>query len=155
MNAKEVGKKALSRVKEATMAVVEDRLDSFERNREILDNYDQDMADARESQFRRDIKNTIMSYLELKVKDDAIMRLLAKYFHVTTIDEATGYIAKAKIRYSMRELEVYLKAQHMSDEEIDDFFGRHRVYQILKEDPKLLSLPAEKLYGTLMRKKDN
>ena len=106
---------------------------------------EEEIVDAQHCQYEHDVYRTVCSFLELKVSDAEIYRLLATHFEMDSITEASEHIRKAKAHRQIINLREYLKQQHPKSFNYRQYAEDHRLEEKLQTNPRLLDLSAEKL----------
>jgi hypothetical protein len=109
--------------------------------------YDNGRADQREF----DVEAAIMAFLELKVKDHEIYKLLSEYFCIDSISEASERLLSAKKTRQIRALKKHCLNQGMSIRDFRSYSKEHNLEERLIEDERLLEMSPEKLKSTLDR----
>ena len=107
--------------------------------------YEQEIADAKARQKRTDISSAVKAFIELKVSDVDMYKLLQKYFGVGSIAEAEEFIKKAKISSQIIKLREHLSEQGMTNSEFRRYADDNHLEKKLNDNIKLLDLSAEKL----------
>ena len=97
---------------------------------------------AKEMQRESDILAAIMGFVDLKASDMTILELLQKYFGIDSISEGKQYIIDARIYYQCSKLKDYLG---LSGPDWLRYKNEYAVLSKLKNNPKLLEMPVEKL----------
>ena len=92
-----------------------------------------------------DVHAAVRSFLDLKIKDSEIFRLLSEYFQIDSIYEATKYLNDEKKSRQIIALRVYCENMGMSNMEFCEYAKSHRLEELLSTNIKLLELPPEKL----------
>ncbi len=102
--------------------------------------------EGRNEQRQRDIKSAIIMMCELSISEDSMYKYLAEYWGVDSRAEATAYIEPVvNIHYPFRKLQNYLLESGLSYNEMRDFMENNEVKRQLEQNPKLHTLPVEKL----------
>lgn len=102
-------------------------------------------AAAKERQRTSDIKAAVLSFIDLKVDEATMYRLLQKHFKVDSISEATEYIHAAKFSSQIIRLREYQEKNGMTAGAFRQYAKDHRLEEQLKANPKLLDMSPEKL----------
>lgn len=103
------------------------------------------VAGAKERQKATDIKAAILSFIDLKVDEATMYRLLQKHFKVDSISEVTEYIHAAKLTSQIIHLREYQENSGMTAGVFRQYAKDHQLEEKLKANPKLLDMPPEKL----------
>lgn len=106
---------------------------------------DEEIVDAQHRQYERDVFCAVCSFLEIKVSDTEIYRLLATHFKMDSITEASEYIRKAKVHCQIINLREHLERQNPNSFNFRQYAEDHRLEEKLRTNPRLLELSAEKL----------
>lgn len=121
---------------------------SFLRNcfHDAMDqHYEEEIALALARQKEEDVCCAIAAFLELKVPETEIMRLLSKFYSVDSIAEATELITTVKVNNQVNALRDYLNELGMSRIEVMNYLKDHRVRTQLHTDSKLQNMAIDKL----------
>ena len=114
--------------------------------RDAMDkHYEEEMALAVARQKEEDVCCAIAAFLELKVPETEIMRLLSKFYSVDSIAEATELITTVKINNQISALRDYLNELGMSRVDVVNYMRDHRVRAQLHTDSKLQNMAIDKL----------
>lgn len=114
--------------------------------RDAMDHhYEEKIALAVARQKEEDVCCTIAAFLELKVSETEIMRLLSKFYGVDSIAEATELITEVKVDNQVNALKDYLNELGMSRIEVMNYLRDHRVRAQLHTDSKLQNMAIDKL----------
>lgn len=114
--------------------------------RDAMDqHYEEEIALAVARQKEKDVCYTIAAFLELKVDESEIMRLLSKFYGVDSIAEATELITTVKVNNQVCALRDYLDELGMSRMEVVNYLKEHRVRAQLHTDSKLQNMAIDKL----------
>lgn len=114
--------------------------------RDAMDHhYEEEIALAVARQKEKDVCCTIAAFLELKVSETEIMRLLSKFYGVDSIAEATELITEVKVDNQVNALRDYLNELGMSRVEVMNYLKEHRVRAQLHTDSKLQNMAIDKL----------
>lgn len=106
---------------------------------------DEEIVDAQYRQYERDVYRVVCSFLDLKLSDAEIYRLLATHFEMDSITEASEHIRKAKVHRQIINLREYLTQQHPNSFDFRQYAKDHHLEEKLRTNPKLLDLSVEKL----------
>ena len=121
---------------------------SFLRNcfHDAMDqHYEEEIALAWARQKEEDVCCAIAAFLDLKVPETEIMRLLSKFYGVDSIAEATELITTVKINDQISALRDYLNELGMSRVDVVNYMRDHRVRAQLHTDSKLQNMAIDKL----------
>lgn len=110
---------------------------------------DEEILAAQQRQYERDVYSAVCSFLELKLSDAEIYQLLAKYFKMDSITEASEYVRDAKISRQIVKLREYLNQKHSGSFDFRQYAENYRLEEKLKNNPKLLDISAEKLRAAI------
>lgn len=114
--------------------------------RDAMDHhYEEEIALAVARQKEEDVCCTIAAFLELKVSETEIMRLLSKFYGVDSIAEANELITTVKANHQVSALRDYLNELGMSRVEVMNYLKEHRVRAQLHTDSKLQNMAIDKL----------
>ena len=114
--------------------------------RDAMDHhYEEEIALAVARQKEEDVCCTIAAFLELKVSETKIMRLLSKFYGVDSIAEANELITTVKANNQVSGLRDYLNELGMSRVEVMNYLKEHRVRAQLHTDSKLQNMAIDKL----------
>lgn len=105
----------------------------------------EEIALAVARQKEQDVCCTIASFLDLKVSDSEIMRLLSKFYDMDSIEETIELIKIVKVENQFRALRDYLNELGMSRIEVAHYLKDHGVRMNIREDSKLQNMPIDKL----------
>ncbi len=97
--------------------------------------------EGREAQRQEDLIAVTELLLDLNTKDGRIYELLRKYFYVNSVDEISEFLLKAKIKKKRKDLSDLFDSR----EDYLKFLKGNNLNNLLRSNPKLLELPAEKL----------
>lgn len=107
--------------------------------------YEEEIALALARQKEEDVCCAIAAFLELKVPETEIMRLLSKFYGVDSIEEATELITTVIINDQISALRDYLNELGMSRVDVVNYMRDHRVRAKLHTDSKLQNMAIDKL----------
>lgn len=96
-------------------------------------------------QKEEDVCCAIATFLEMKMSETEIMRLLSKFFGVDSIAEATELVIIVKVVNQANALKDYLNELGMSHVEIANYLKEHGVRAQLQIDTKLQDMTVDKL----------
>ena len=114
--------------------------------RDAMDHhYEEEIALAVARQKEEDVCCTIAAFLELKVSETKIMRLLSKFYGVDSIAEANELITTVKANNQVSALRDYLNELGMSRVDVVNYMRDHRVRAQLHTDSKLQNMAIDKL----------
>lgn len=114
--------------------------------RDAMDHhYEEEIALAVARQKEDDVCCTIAAFLELKVSETEIMRLLSKFYGVDSIAEAMELVTTVKVTNQVNALKDHLNELGMSRVEVVNYLREHRVRTQLQADSKLQSMTIDKL----------
>lgn len=114
--------------------------------RDAMDHhYEEEIALAVTRQKEDDVCCTIAAFLELKVSETEIMRLLSKFYGVDSIAEAMELVTTVKVTNQVNALKDHLNELGMSRVEVVNYLREHRVRTQLQADSKLQSMTIDKL----------
>lgn len=113
------------------------------------DLYYEGYKNGRAKQKDCDVKAAIMAFLELKVKDHDIYKLLSEYFGIDSISEASEYLLSAKKTRQIQALKKHCLNQGMSIRDFRSYSKEHNLEERLIEDERLLEVSPEKLKSIL------
>lgn len=114
--------------------------------RDAMDHhYEEEIALAVARQKEEDVCCAITVFLELKVSEAEIMRLLNKFYGVDSIAEAMELVTTVKVTNQVNALICYLNEIGMSRVEVVNYLREHRVRTQLQADSKLQSMTIDKL----------
>ena len=116
---------------------------------EIDQHYDQiineEVEEAVVSARHRYISSATRAFIELKVPDVEVYRLLDEYFNVKRTADAAEYLSDAKAQMQRKKFRQYMIDQGMSSQEFREYARDHELDIRLREDAKLLDMTPEKL----------
>lgn len=115
------------------------------RQRHEDDLFNEGFDEGRDTQRKRDVESAIMAFLELKVKDQDIYKLLSKYFDIDSISEASGRLFSAKKSRQIKALRKYCCKFGMTSREFREYAIDHNLEEKLADDERLLDMQPEKL----------
>lgn len=114
--------------------------------RDAMDHhYEEEIALAVAHQKENDVCCAIAAFLELKVSETEIMRLLSKFYGVDSIAEAMELVTIVKVTNQVNALKDHLNELGMSRVEVVNYLREHRVRIQLQADSKLQSMTIDKL----------
>ena len=114
--------------------------------RDAMDHhYEEEIALAMVRQKEEDVCCAIAAFLELKVSETEIMRLLSKFYGVDSIAEAMELVTIVKVTNQVNALKDHLNELGMSRVEVVNYLREHRVRTQLQADSKLQSMTIDKL----------
>lgn len=114
--------------------------------RDAMDHhYEEEIALAMARQKEEDVCCAIAAFLELKVSETEIMRLLSKFYGVDSIAEAMELVTIVKVTNQVNALKDHLNELGMSRVEVVNYLREHRVRTQLQADSKLQSMTIDKL----------
>ena len=114
--------------------------------RDAMDHhYEKEIALAVARQKEEDVCCTIAAFLELKVSETEIMRLLSKFYGVDSIAVANELIMTVKANSQVSALKDYLNELGMSRVEVMNYLKEHRVRAQLHANSKLQNMAIDKL----------
>jgi hypothetical protein len=114
--------------------------------RDAMDHhYEEEIALAVARQKEEDVCCAIAAFLELKVSETEIMRLLSKFYGVDSIAEAMELVTIVKVTNQVNALKDHLNELGMSRVEVVNYLREHRVRTQLQADSKLQSMTIDKL----------
>ena len=114
--------------------------------RDAMDHhYEKEIALAVARQKEEDVCFTIAAFLELKVSETEIMRLLSKFYGVDSIAVANELIMTVKANSQVSALKDYLNELGMSRVEVINYLKKHRVRAQLLTNSKLQNMAIDKL----------
>ena len=114
--------------------------------RDAMDHhYEKEIALAVARQKAQDVCCTIAAFLELKVSETEIMRLLSKFYGVDSIAVANELIMTVKANSQVSALKDYLNELGMSRVEVINYLKKHRVRAQLLTNSKLQNMAIDKL----------
>lgn len=114
--------------------------------RDAMDrHYEEEIALAVANQKENDVCCAIAAFLELKVSETEIMRLLSKFYGVDSIAEAMELVTIAKVTNQVNALKDHLNELGMSRVEVVNYLREHCVRTQLQADSKLQSMTIDKL----------
>ena len=114
--------------------------------RDAMDHhYEKEIALAVARQKEEDVCCTIAAFLELKVSETEIMRLLSKFYGVDSIAVANELIMTVKANSQVSALKDYLNELGMSRVEVINYLKKHRVRAQLLTNSKLQNMAIDKL----------
>lgn len=114
--------------------------------RDAMDlHYEEEIALAVARQKKKDIRCAIAAFLDIKVPENEIMRLLSKFYGVDSIAEAMELVTTVKVTNQVIALKDYLSEFGMSRVEIANYLREHRVRTQLQTDSKLQNMTIDKL----------
>ena len=106
---------------------------------------EEEIALAVARQKENDVCCAIAAFLEMKMPENEIMRLLSKFYGVDSIAEAMELITTVKVTNQNNALIDYLGELGMSRVEIASYLSEHCVRTQLQTDPKLQNMTIDKL----------
>lgn len=115
------------------------------------DLYNEGYDKGQAAQRKRDVNAAILAFLELKVKDHEIYKLLSDYFDIDSISEASDRLFSAKMKRQIQALRKYCESQGMSSTDFRSYAKEHNLEERLAEDKRLLEMSPEKLKSILDR----
>jgi SOS response regulatory protein OraA/RecX len=90
------------------------------------------------------IEKTAAALYEAGVKDDIIINLLQKHWHIDDDDATEVLRYERTVEFPSRKLRDYLTSQGLNSRDIEDFMTKNKVGIKLRHDPNLWQLtPAE------------
>ena len=114
--------------------------------RDAMDHhYEKEIALDVARQKEEDVCCTIDAFLELKVSETEIMRLLSKFYGVDSIAVANELIMTVKANSQVSALKDYLNELGMSRVEVINYLKKHRVRAQLLTNSKLQNMAIDKL----------
>lgn len=114
--------------------------------RDAMDHhYEEEIALAVARQKEEDVCCAIAAFLELKVSETEIMRLLSKFYGVDSIAEAMDLVTTVKVTNQVNALKDCLNELGMSRGEVANYLVEHRVRTQLQTDSKLQNMAIDKL----------
>lgn len=114
--------------------------------RDAMDHhYEKEIALAVARQKEEDVCCTIAAFLELKVSETEIMRLLSKFYGVDSIAVANELIMTVKANSQVSALKDYLNELGMSRVEVINYLKKYRVRAQLLTNSKLQNMAIDKL----------
>ena len=114
--------------------------------RDAMDlHYEEEIALAVARQKKKDIRCAIAAFLDIKVPENEIMRLLSKFYGIDSIAEAMELVTTVKVTNQINALKDYLSELGMSRVEIANYLREHRVRTQLQTDSKLQNMTIDKL----------
>lgn len=114
--------------------------------RDVLDRHQEEaIALAVARQKKKDVRCAIAAFLDIKVPENEIMRLLSKFYGVDSIAAATELVTTVKVANQIDALRDYLNEFGMDSVEITNYLREHRVRIQLLTDSKLQNMTTEKL----------
>ena len=114
--------------------------------RDAMDqHWEEEIALALARQKEEDVCFAIAAFLELKVPETEIMRLLSKFYGVDSIAEATELITTVKINDQISALRDYLNGLGMSHVDVVNYMRDHRVRAQLHTVSRLQNMAIDKL----------
>lgn len=114
--------------------------------RDVVDRHQEEaIALAVARQKKKDVRCAIAAFLEIKVPENEIMRLLSKFYGVDSIAAATELVTTVKVANQIDALRDYLNEFGMDSVEITNYLREHRVRIQLLTDSKLQNMTTEKL----------
>ena len=120
----------------------------FLRNgfRDAMDlHYEEEIALAVARQKENDVCCAIAAFLEIKIPETEIMRLLSKFYGIDSITEAMEIVTTVKVTNQVNALKDYLNEFGMSHVEVANYLREHRVRTQLQTDAKLQNMTIDKL----------
>lgn len=96
-------------------------------------------------QKKLDVRSAVMAFLELKVKDQDIYRLLSEHFGIDSIAEATELLKNVKISRQIIAPRKHCEKIGISDDDFYWYSRSHNLEERLAEDEKLLNMQPDKL----------
>lgn len=114
--------------------------------RDVVDRHQEEaIALAVARQKKKDVRCAIAAFLDIKVPENEIMRLLSKFYGVDSIAAATELVTTVKVANQIDALRDYLNELGMDSVEITNYLREHRVRKQLLTDSKLQNMTTEKL----------
>lgn len=114
--------------------------------RDAMDHhYEEEIAIAVARQKEEDVCCAIAAFLELKVSETEIMRLLSKFYGVDSIAEAMELVTIVKVTNQVNALKDHLNELGMNRVEVVNYLREHCVRTQLQADSKLQSMTIDKL----------
>lgn len=114
--------------------------------RDVVDRHQEEaIALAVARQKKKDVRCAIAAFLDIKVPENEIMRLLSKFYGVDSIAAATELVTTVKVANQIDALRDYLNEFGMDSVEITNYLREHRVRKQLLTDSKLQNMTTEKL----------
>ena len=114
--------------------------------------YDQGYEEGKAYQRDRDIRAAIKSFLDLKVQDQEIYRLLSEYFRVDSIKEVSDYLKDVKVSRQIISLRKLCEAGGMDSSEFREYAASHNLEARLQADESLLEISPDKLKKLIEKK---
>lgn len=115
------------------------------KQRHENDLYNEGYDDGISFQKERDVKAAIKAFLELKVKEHDIYKLLSDYFEIDSISEASDLLLSVKKTRQIVLLREYCQKQGMSSSDFCAYSKEHCLEKRLADDERLLDMQPEKL----------
>lgn len=147
-------KTVIEKVSEAGDWLLETAADSIKdakmRREDAL--YDEGYNEGRNKQKEKDVIAAVEAFLELKIKEQEIYRLLSDYFDVDSVSEVTALLKAAKKRRQIKALKSYCESKGMTFQEFREYAREHRLSEKLDADESLLEIKPDKL-KTIVEKK--
>ena len=122
------------------------------RQRHDDDLYDEGYDDGIADQRERDVKSVIKAFLELKVKDQDIYKLLSEYFGIDSISEASERLFTIKKSNQIHALRKYCLKEGMTNRDFRTYVTEHDLESRFADDERLLDMQPEKLKALLDKK---
>lgn len=114
--------------------------------RDVVDRHQEEaIALAVARQKKKDVRCAIAAFLDIKVPENEIMRLLSKFYGVDSIAAAMELVTTVKVANQIDALRAYLNEFGMDSVEITNYLREHRVKIQLLTDSKLQNMTTEKL----------
>lgn len=114
--------------------------------RDAIDqHYEEEIALAVARQKENDVCCAIAAFLEIKIPETEIMRLLSKFYGIDSITEAMEIVTTVKVTNQVNALKDYLNEFGMSHVEVANYLREHRVRTQLQTDAKLQNMTIDKL----------
>mgnify|MGYP000378000055 CR=1 FL=1 len=114
--------------------------------RDVVDRHQEEaIALAVARQKKKDVRCAIAAFLEIKVPENEIMRLLSKFYGVDSIAAAMELVTTVKVANQIDALRAYLNEIGMDSVEITTYLREHRVRKQLLTDSKLQNMTIDKL----------
>lgn len=141
---------ALSRAGNQLLESTADAIAEAKRRHEE-DLKDEGYEDGRRYQKAIDSKAAIDAFLELRVKDQDIFRLLSEHFGIDSISEASALLKKAKINRQIIALRKYCESSGMSAGKFREYADSFKLEEKLTNDERLLDMQPDKLKAAIER----
>ena len=107
--------------------------------------YEEEIALAVARQKENDVCCAIAAFLEMKISETEIMRLLSKFYGIDSIAEAMELVTIVKVTNQVNALKDHLNELGMSRVEVANYLREHRVRTQLQTDAKLQNMTIDKL----------